>query len=438
MANTPHILDLIRDKRDGRAHAPEQLRWLVSSLGDIPDYQLASWLMAVTCRGLDLDETAILTDAMAHSGTVLDLSDVPGPRVDKHSTGGVGDKVTLVFGPLLATQGLTVAKLSGRGLGHTGGTVDKLESIPGFHCDLPTPRFKQQLRDLGVVLGSQSAELAPADAILYALRDVTGTVESIPLIAASVLSKKIAAGADLILIDVKTGQGAFMQDETQAEQLARALIEVGDRLGKRVICAISEMGQPLGNAVGHASEVEEAIATLRGEGPRDLTDLCVQLGAILLVAAGKAESREAGEAALRLALEDGSALERFRQVIVSQGGDPRVIDDFERLPRAGASVLVPAPATGIVQALDARAIGIAAKVLGGGRERKGARIDWAVGVDLVAKVGDRLEAGEPLATLRVNDRGRLDEAIALVQSACTLGDEPASPPALIKSLLGAL
>ena len=394
--------------------------------------------MAVTCRGLDLDETAILTEAMARSGSVLDLSDVPGPRVDKHSTGGVGDKVTLIFGPLLATQGLTVAKLSGRGLGHTGGTVDKLESIPGFHCDLPTPRFKQQLRDLGVVLGSQSAELAPADAILYALRDVTGTVESIPLIAASVLSKKIAAGADLILIDVKTGQGAFMQDEAQADALARTLIEVGERLGKRVICAISEMGQPLGLAVGHANEVEEAIATLRGQGPADLTDLCVELGAILLVAAGKVESRIEGETRLREALEDGSALERFRHVIRSQDGDPRVIDQSDVLPQAGATVLVPAPASGVVHALDARAIGVAAKLLGGGRDRKGARIDWAVGVDLVAKIGDRVLEGAPLATLRVNDRARLDEAIARVQAAYSLGDEPATPPPLINALLGAL
>lgn len=428
------IIRMIKDKRDGRTHSAEQIRWLIENVRDIPDYQLSAWLMAVVLQGMTLDETTVLTDAMAGSGDRMDLSDVPGPCVDKHSTGGVGDKVTLVLGPLVAAVGATVAKLSGRGLGHTGGTIDKLEAIPGMTCDLTVDAFKQQLRTCRIAIAGQTAELAPADGVLYALRDVTGTVESIPLIAASVLSKKIASGADVILLDVKTGSGAFMRDAESARTLADTMMEVGERLNRRVVCVVSEMGQPLGHAVGHANEVTEAIATLQGRGPQDLTDLCVSLGALMLVEAGLAGDRAQGEAKLRGAIADGSAFAKFKEVVAAQGGDPTTLDQPERLAQPKRRIPVEAVAAGYVQELDALSVGLACKEIGAGRLVKGAPIDFAVGVNLEKKVGDRVEVGETLAYLLVNDESRAAAAAQAVTAAYRLGPAPAKPAELIKAV----
>jgi len=428
------ILKMIKDKRDGLAHSADEIRWLVQHVQELPDYQVSAWLMAVVCRGMTLEETTVLTDAMAHSGQIMDLSGVPGPKVDKHSTGGVGDKVTLVLAPLAAAAGLTVAKLSGRGLGHTGGTIDKIEAIPGAHCDLSIERFQQQLRDIQVAVASQTGELAPADGVLYALRDVTGTVESIPLIAASVLSKKIAAGADVILLDVKTGAGAFMKDDASARELATTMMEVGKRLGKHVTCVVSEMGQPLGSAVGHANEVAEAIATLKGEGPQDLTDLSVALGGLLLVGGGLAKTREEGEAKMRAVIADGSALEKLRQLISCQDGDSSVIEHPEKMPQPKLRVPVEATTSGYVQNLDALSVGLAGKEIGAGRLVKGAPIDLAVGVMLHKKVGDKVEKGETLAHLLVNDETKVPHATEALLKAYTIGPEPVQASPLIKAV----
>lgn len=431
------MLSLIKKKRDGGEHSREELAWLVSNVKEIPDYQLSAWLMAVVLRGMSIEETTHLTDLMAHSGAVMDLSDVPGPCVDKHSTGGVGDKVTLVLAPLVASAGVTVAKLSGRGLGHTGGTADKVEAIPGFTPEIPIEKFKQQLREIQVALACQTGELAPADGVLYALRDVTATVESIPLIAASVLSKKIASGADVILLDVKTGSGAFMKDDASAKALADTMMEVGRRLGKQVVCVVSEMGQPLGRAVGHSNEVAEAIQTLQGRGPADLTELCVRLGGLLLMGAGAAKSAEEGEAKLREAIATGAAIRKFREFVAAQGGDPAVVDTPELMPQPRLRVPVKAPQAGYVQQLDALPVGIACKELGGGRLFKGAPLDLAVGVELEKKVGDKVETGETLAYLLVNDETKLNAATEAVLSAYRIGPEPAKAPELIRAVYAA-
>lgn len=435
--STFSMIDMIKEKRLGRAHSPERLQAFVDKLkaGELEDYQVAAWLMAVVWQGMTIEETTELTRLVAHSGEVLDLSSVPGPRVDKHSTGGVGDKVTLVFAPLMAAAGATVAKLSGRGLGHTGGTIDKLEAIPGFNCGLTDEQFLDQLREIRVAIASQTKDLAPADGVLYALRDVTSTVESVPLIAVSVLSKKIAAGADAILLDVKAGSGAFMPDVESAVALSKVMLDVGERLGKQVICAVTEMDQPLGFEVGHANEVTEAIATLKGEGPEDLTNLCVQMGALLLQATGLAASPEEGEAKLRGVIADGSALAKLREMIISQGGDPRVIEDPSIMPQASLTVPVAAPKSGYVQALEALGIGLTGKVLGGGRLKKGEPIDLAVGIRLKKKVGDWVEAGEPLAELLANDAKKAEEAAKQLLTAYTIGETRPEVKPLVKEVL---
>ncbi len=432
------MVEMIKEKRSGQAHSPETLAAFVKKLvaQEIPDYQVAAWLMATVWRGMTIEETTELTRLVAESGDVLDLTGIPGPCVDKHSTGGVGDKVTLVFAPLLAAAGATVAKLSGRGLGHTGGTIDKLEAIPGFRTSLSEDEFKAQLRTSRAAVAGQTQDLAPADGILYALRDVTATVESIPLIAVSVLSKKIAAGSDAILLDVKAGAGAFMPDVASAEELSRIMLEVGRRLGKRVICCVTGMDQPLGKAIGHANEVAEAIATLRGQGPKDLTDLCVQMGALLLQAGGLVPTVEAGEARLRQAIADGSALDKLRELIEAQGGDSAVVNDPLLLPQPKTVVRIHADQTGFVQHIDAMGIALAAKALGGGREKKGEPIDLAVGVNLIMKEGDFVREGYPIAELLVNDETRVERARELVFGAFRLGpDKPELKP-LIKSVLG--
>jgi pyrimidine-nucleoside phosphorylase len=432
------MTEMIKEKRAGRAHAPETLASFVNMLcaGELPDYQVAAWLMAVVWRGMTIEETTELTRLVAESGDVLDLSSVPHPTVDKHSTGGVGDKVTLIFAPLLAACGATVAKLSGRGLGHTGGTIDKLEAIPGFDCGLSDEAFLGQLRSVRAAIASQTQDLAPADGILYALRDVTCTVESIPLIAVSVLSKKIAAGSDAILLDVKAGAGAFMPTVEAAKELSETMLEVGRRLGKKVICVVTGMDQPLGHEIGHANEVAEAIATLKGEGPADLTHLCLELGALLLQAAGLVATPAEGEARLKAAIEDGSALAKLREIIVAQGGDPRVIEDPTLMPQARLRVPVPALVDGYVQDLNALAVGLAGKTLGAGRQKKGEPIDLAVGIHLAKKVGDPVTAGEPLGYLLANDEAKAERAAEQLRAAYTIGAAAPEASPLIKAVLG--
>ncbi|HBN09407.1 MAG TPA: thymidine phosphorylase [Cyanobacteria bacterium UBA8530] len=429
-----NILKLIRDKRDGRAHSIEELGWLIGNLDSLPDYQISAWLMAVVCRGMNVEETTELTRLMAVSGDVLDLSSVPGPRVDKHSTGGVGDKVTLVLAPLLAAAGVTVAKLSGRGLGHTGGTIDKLEAISGFRTSLSPEEFLEQLRQIGCAVAGQTGELAPADGRLYALRDVTGTVESIPLIAASVVSKKIAAGADVILLDVKVGQGAFMKSLEEAKALADVMLAVGERLGKRIICVVSDMEQPLGFNIGHANEVEEAILTLQGQGPEDLTDLCVELGALLLEGAGKVEDVASGRKKLAAIIESGAAIAKLREMILAQGGDPAVIENPKSMPQPKYRIPVQAKEAGFVTALDAFVVGGAGKILGAGRLVKGAPIDLAVGINLVKKVGDKVEVGEILGVLLANDEGQAKAAAAELLAAYRIANRPVEAQPTIKAV----
>jgi pyrimidine-nucleoside phosphorylase len=421
--------ELILKKRDGGELSPEEIDALLGAYlrEEIADYQMSAFLMAVFFRGMSAVETAALTMAMVRSGETLDLEALGGAPVDKHSTGGVGDKTSLVLIPLVAAAGARVAKLSGRGLGHTGGTIDKLESIPGFRTDLTRERMVDQVRRIGCALAGQTADLVPADKRLYALRDVTGTVESIPLIAASVMSKKIAGGARGIVLDVKAGSGAFMKTVEDARRLAEAMVAIGREVRRQTVAVISDMDQPLGHAVGNAVEVAEAIATLQGTGPEDLTALCLTLGSHMLVLAGAERSLEAAEARLRRALEDGLALERFRKLVEAQGGDVRVVDDPDLLPRARHTLPVVAAGEGVVKAIDARAIGLAAMSLGAGRARKEDRIDPAVGVRLERKVGERVVAGDPLATVLASDEEKGADAVRQIEEAYAISGAAAAP-----------
>src|SRR3989441_2400163 len=400
--------DGIRDKRDGRVLAGEAIEFIVRGAtdGSIPDYQLSAWLMAVRLNGMTDQETKTLTLAMAGSGRQLDLSSIPGRKVDKHSTGGVGDKATLVVAPLVAAAGIPVAKLSGRALGHSGGTLDKLESIPGFDVDLGIDQFIDQVRRIGIAIAGQTSDMVPADKVFYALRDATATVDSVPLIASSVMSKKLAAGADALVLDVKCGRGAFVATLDEAETLAQALVAIGANAGRETVAYITDMEQPLGRAVGNALEVREAIETLSGHGPPDLEALSLRLGAEMLRMAG------APPTDLERLLSDGSALRKFAQLIEAQSGDPSVVHDLDRLPAAPVRRAVPAAESGQVAALDALEIALAAKSLGAGRDRKDAAIDLSVGVVLHKKVGDRVQAGESLATAHA----RTDDGAAKVTS----------------------
>ncbi len=422
-------VDIIIKKRDGGELAKDEIDFFVEGLtrGEIPDYQVAAWTMAVFFRGMTPRETADLTLAMAHSGERLDLSDTVPLAVDKHSTGGVGDKVTLVVEPLVAACGVPVGKMSGRGLGFSGGTIDKLESIPGFRSALTTAEFKQQLKEIGVVITGQSADLAPADGKLYALRDVTGTVDSIPLIASSVMSKKIASGAQVILLDVKVGYGAFMPTVAAATQLARAMVAIGTQVGRQVVAVLSDMNQPLGLAVGNALEVREALDTLRNGGPRDFREHCLEVGAQLLHLAGKAKTLKGARGRLELALQDGSALAKFRQLVVAQGGDGHMVDNPDRLPHAKLVELVAAPHSGYLAEVNAREVGLAAVELGAGRAKKGDPIDYAVGVVLRHKVGDKVKKGAPLFVLHANDPARLAAARTRILAAHQFSRTPVKP-----------
>jgi len=422
-------VDVIIKKRDGGELTSEEIRFFVRGYtqGTIPDYQAAAWLMAIFLRGMTDRETEDLTMAMTYSGDTLDLKDVAPFVVDKHSTGGVGDKVSLVVVPTVAACGLPVGKMTGRGLGFSGGTVDKLESIPGFRTDLSHEEFRVQLARIGIVLTGQSLDLAPADRKLYALRDVTGTVPSLPLIVSSIMSKKIAAGADAIVLDVKVGSGAFMKTLDGAEALARSMVRIGQRVGRRVVALISDMNQPLGWAVGNALEVREAIETLHGGGPADFREHCLVVAAEMLALGGKAADPEEGRRLAADAIASGAAWAKFRAMVEAQGGDLSVVDDPDRLPRARLIEPAPAPAGGYLQRVNAAEVGLAVVDLGGGREKKEDTIDHAVGVVTHHKVGDRIEKGEPLFTIHANDEHRLAMARERLLAAHTIGPEPVEP-----------
>jgi pyrimidine-nucleoside phosphorylase len=430
-----NTVDLIAKKRDGGPLTREEIEhWIGGTVGrTIPDYQSSALLMAIRLRGMTDEETAILTDVMARSGSMFTPEDLGGFTVDKHSTGGVGDTTTLVLIPLLAAAGLTVGKLSGRALGHTGGTIDKLESIPGFRTDLSRDRFLELVNETKLALADHTEDMVPADRILYELRDVTATVDSLPLIVASIMSKKIAGGAQAIVIDVKTGAGAFLPKLEDSKRLAGSLVAIGTSLGRKMAALITDMSQPLGRMVGNALEVREAIDTLRGEGPEDLSGLCCELGAELLVLAGTGQDRAEAVDRLDRLLHDGSALAKFGELIAHQGGNPAVIDDPSLLPRAARRAEARAAQAGVVRALDALEIGRAANLLGAGRSTVEDAIDPAVGVELVRKVGDRVEDDGLLAVLHVNDETHLDKACRMVESAYEIDPEAeeVAPPELI-------
>jgi pyrimidine-nucleoside phosphorylase len=418
--------EIIIKKRDKHELTSEEIRYFVGGLtdGSIPDYQIAAWAMAVLLNGMSARETTDLCLAMAHSGEVLDLSHIVRIAVDKHSTGGVGDKTTLVVLPVVAAAGLPVAKMSGRGLGFSGGTLDKLESIPGYRVDLSTDEFERQLAEVGLVLCGQSHDLAPADGKLYALRDVTGTVPSIPLIASSVMSKKIAGGAQAIVLDVKVGMGAFMETLDDARQLADMMIEIGERAGRKIVCLFADMDQPLGSTVGNALEVREAIETLRGGGPADFREHCLVVASHMLVLGGIVQDlRRARELAER-AVANGTGLEKFRILVEAQGGDVSYVDEPEKLPRADFIEVVETPQAGYISSLNARAIGRASVQLGAGRSRKGDPIDYAVGLEIPLKVGDKVQAGEPLFTIHANSRSSLLQARADALAAYGFSEAP--------------
>jgi pyrimidine-nucleoside phosphorylase len=442
------LLDIIDKKRRGGTHSADEINALIrmAGTGEAKDYQLAAWLMAVCTMGLNLDETAWLTQAMVESGRQLDFSHLKGVIVDKHSTGGVGDKTTVALVPLLAAvgeeAGVKVAKLSGRGLGFTGGTIDKLESIPGFETALSNERFADQLADIGMALSSQTADLAPADATLYALRDVTATVESIPLIAASVVSKKIAAGASVIVLDIKYGSGAFMKNREEARELAATCREVGKRLGRRISTVISGMDQPLGLAVGNSLEIQEIVDLLNGRGPKDLESLCIVLGAAAIQQAedlaGIHNTDMSVEERLRDALNDGTALAKFQHWVVAQGGNPAFLTDAAQLPQAERIIDIKANQAGYIASLDALSIAQAAKLCGAGRVEKNAPIRLAVGVKLHKKIGDAVQIGDILAELHLDSPDVTPDeqgAIASLSAAFSFSDSPVTPPPLLDEIV---
>ncbi|MFD0674304.1 pyrimidine-nucleoside phosphorylase [Cohnella sp. GCM10027633] len=425
-------VDLITKKRDGGELTKAEIDALVQGYthGSVPDYQMSAMAMAIFFRGMTPDERANLTMAMVHSGEVIDLSGIGGTKVDKHSTGGVGDTTTLVLAPLVASIGVPVAKMSGRGLGHTGGTIDKLESVPGFHVEIGNDEFIELVNRNGLAVIGQSDKLTPADKKLYGLRDVTGTVNSIPLIASSIMSKKIASGADAIVLDVKTGDGAFMKEMDEARELAACMVDIGNRVGRRTIAVLSDMSQPLGNAIGNALEVREAIDTLRGVGPKDLTELCLTLGSHMTVLAGIAATQAEAAELLKEAIASGKAIEKFKTFLASQGGDASVVDDPSRLPTAAYRIEVPAERSGYVASIAAESMGLAAMMLGAGRATKESAIDLAVGIVLHKKVGDYFAAGEAIATIHSNREDAAD-AMDKIRASIVLSDEPVTPPPLL-------
>jgi pyrimidine-nucleoside phosphorylase len=422
------VVDVIIKKRDGGTLDPAEIRFFVESVtaGSLPEYQASALLMAILLRGMTHDETATLTDAMVHSGTRVDLSDIPGIKVDKHSTGGVGDKTSLVLAPIAAACGVVVPMMSGRGLGHTGGTLDKLESIPGFRVRLSLSEMKAALRATGCAMIGQTAEIAPADRRLYSLRDVTGTVESIPLISASIMSKKIAEGIDALILDVKTGRGAFMKTDEDSRRLAESLVAIGQASGVRTEAMITRMDTPLGRTVGNALEVIESIEVLKGQGPSDLEAISLALAARMLVLAGAAPNDSGALEGVRHAITSGQALDRFRKIIETQGGDPKVVDDYGRLPAAPERSTIAASRSGYINCIDAELVGRASVILGAGRDRVEDDVDPAVGIVLEAQPGDAIRAGDPVLALHYRTIDRRDAARALAERAVVIDDAP--PP----------
>lgn len=433
------MYDIIMKKRNGGELTKLEIEFFVDGYtrDEIPDYQVSALMMAIYFKGMTEAETCELTLAMAHSGDMLDLSAIHGIKVDKHSTGGVGDKTSLALTPMVAACGIPVAKMSGRGLGHTGGTIDKLESFPGFSTALTTERFIENVNRIGIAIMGQTADLAPADKKLYALRDVTATVDQMSLIASSIMSKKLAAGADAIVLDVKTGSGAFMKAEEDARALAEEMVKIGRNAGRKTIAVISDMDQPLGYAVGNALEVKEAIDTLNGNGPKDFVELCLTLGSQMLIAGGKTDSLEEARGMLERVIADGSALRKLAEFVEAQGGDSSFVYHPEKLP--GASIIreVRAPKDGFVSHITCDEVGICSLILGGGRETKESRIDLAVGLVLHKKVGDAVKAGETLAVIHANDAGKADEAEKRFLAACAISPEAPEPRPFIKAVIGA-
>jgi len=426
-------VDIIAKKRDGLELSPEEIHWFIQSYvkEEIPDYQTAALLMAIYLRGMNTQETIALTMAMAHSGEMLSFKDILPFTVDKHSTGGVGDKTTLALTPAVSALGLPVAKMSGRALGHTGGTLDKLESIPGFRSDLTPEEFRRQAREIGLVVASQTAQLAPADGKLYALRDATATVGSLPLIASSIMSKKLAGGADAILLDVKVGHGSFMKTLAEAVTLAGLMVDIGRSQGRRMAAVLTDMHQPLGRAVGNALELREALETLHGAGPEDFRTLVITLAGHMLTLAGITSAVAEGQEKVAQVLANGAALRKFRQFIVAQGGDPAYVDEPDRLPKAQYIETVPAPRDCYIAELNAMEVGLTSALLGAGRAKKGDPVDHAVGIILHAKIGDRVTAGSPLFTIHASHPEHIAMARERMLAAYAWSDEPVTPPPLI-------
>lgn len=431
------MYDLIKKKRDGGILTEQEIAYMIQGYtnGKIPDYQMSAMMMAMYYQGLNEKETLSLTMEMAHSGELLDLSAIHGVKVDKHSTGGVGDKTSLALTPMAAACGVKVAKMSGRGLGHTGGTIDKLESFAGFRTDITTEQFLSQVNRIGVAIMGQTADLAPADKKLYALRDVTATVDQMSLIASSIMSKKLAAGADAIVLDVKTGSGAFMKKEEDAEALAREMVRIGNGAGRKTTAVITDMDQPLGFAVGNALEVREAIDTLSGNGPEDFLELCLTLGSHMLLAAGKADSEKQAGEKLRGVIADGSALKKLADFVAAQGGDADMVYHPERLPRAAFTESVCAGSDGYISRIICDEVGICSLMLGGGRETKEDLIDLSVGIVFHKKKGDAVQSGDVVATLHANDKEKLAAAKSRLLRAIAVSAEPVSKVPLIKRVI---
>lgn len=419
------MYDLIMKKRNGMSLSREEIEYMIQeyTAERIPDYQMSAMMMAIYFQGMSEEETLYLTMAMAHSGEMLDLSAIQGVKVDKHSTGGVGDKTSLALTPMVAACGVKIAKMSGRGLGHTGGTIDKLESFEGFSTEIPTETFLHNVNEIGIAIMGQTKDLAPADKKLYALRDVTATVDNMSLIASSIMSKKLAAGADAIVLDVKTGSGAFMKKQEDSFALAREMVQLGKNAGRNTIAVVSDMDQPLGCAVGNALEVKEAIATLQGEGPADFTELCMTLGSLMLLAGERAATQEEAHKMLQQVMEDGSALKKLAEFVAAQGGNPEMVYHPEMLPKACLQEMLCAPVEGYIQKIVCDEVGICSLILGGGRETKESVIDLSVGIILKKKVGDYVKCGEPIAEIHANDKDKLRQCMERLQQAYTIGEQ---------------
>ena len=431
------MTDLIAKKRDGHDLSTDEINYMIRAYtrGEIEDYQMSAMCMAILFRGMYDRETLDLTMAMMHSGDLIDLSAIEGVKADKHSTGGVGDKTSLILCPMVAACGVKIAKMSGRGLGHTGGTLDKLESFPGFNISIGEERFIDNVRRIGISLIGQTADIVPADKKLYALRDVTGTVPSIPLIVSSIMSKKLAAGADVIVLDVKCGSGAFMKTEHQARELAQGLTRIGKLAGKKCAAVITDMDQPLGHAVGNALEVKEAISVLKGETKGDLLELCLSLGGLILTESGIVPNDERAREMLQETITSGAALKKLAEMVEAQDGEARDVYDTSRLPLAPVRIEVPSRTAGYLSHIECDEVGMISMHLGGGRETKDSEIDLSVGLILHKKVGDHVEIGESLGTIHARDEKTAEEAAALLRACCTFSDEPVERPAFIKAVI---